>query len=95
MGGEAGRRPLCWSRRDGGAREGAVEEERWGYWVVSALPVGYPRCTGAHPTDGLPGTHKGSAEGSVWPEHPSQQANRQVEVRFLTCRSLPGVRGLR
>lgn len=49
VGGEAGRRPLCWSRGNGRAREEAVEEDRRGHWVVSALPVWYPRCTGAPP----------------------------------------------
>lgn len=46
-----------------GAREGAVEEERWGYWVVSALPVGYPRCTGARPTDGLRASTRAQQRG--------------------------------
>lgn len=41
---------LCAGPGETGAREGAVDEDRGGgRWVVSALPVWYPRCTGAPP----------------------------------------------
>lgn len=86
-------RGLCAGSGETGGMGGAVEEERVCHWVVSALSVWNPRCT--HPSYGFLGSHKGSPKRNVWPERPSQQPDRQVEVKFLTCSCLPRVGGLR
>ena len=88
VGGEAGRRPLCWSRGNRGPGRG--QWRRTGGAIGSSQPClcGTQGALELYPTDGLPGSHKGSPE-EVWPGHPSQQADRWVEVRFPTCRCLP------
>ena len=66
-----------------GGQGRAAEEERWGQLVVPAPPMWYPRCTGAHPTNG-------PTRGNEQADHSGRQSDRQVEVSFLACRRLPG-----
>lgn len=54
---------------EAGRKASVLVQERWGAHTADqerqGPPAWSPRCTGAQPTDGLPGIHEGSTEGNL------------------------------
>lgn len=85
------RRTLCWTRRWGVRAEGRSRE---GWWRETGRAGGCsfsPKMPWS-PTPLMESQAPTAAHQTA--TDPRQQSGRQVEVRFLACRGLPGARGL-